>query len=109
MYGGGISISPTLQNTNPGSEALVRLNEVKFYNNTGKVGAAVHLGLFPLITEGITINVVIMNCQFISNDAQYADLLGEANSPDMIGVGSVYISNVPVDFRGSGLCISCIR
>ncbi len=62
-----------------------------------------HIGLFPLITLGISMKVTILNCSFINNSALYASLLSKEDKPHIIGMGTIYINNVPVDFQGWNL------
>jgi hypothetical protein len=101
MYGGGISLSPTLQDThgpNNGT-AVVELTGLWFTGNTGKIGAALHVGLFTLITRGFMLGVFVRNCFFHNNSAHWADLIKMSDKPHTIGAGAVYIFQVPVTFQ----------
>ena len=101
MYGGGVSISPTRQNTeNVNSTAVIKLTGLIFWNNTGKIGAALHIGLFQLITSGMKRSIAITDCSFVNNMAHFANLINMTNYPHTIGIGAVYINQMPVEFRG---------
>jgi hypothetical protein len=100
MYGGGLSISPALQNTALGKEAFFKLVRLTFDKNHGKFGAALHIRLFRLILQGIPIFLTIKDCSFLSNRVHYAEVLNKSHGPYTIGVGAVYINEVPVIFQG---------
>ena len=102
MYGGGLSLSPTLQDTrdlDSGNTAVVRLSGLFFRENTGKIGAALHVGIFTIITRGFMLDIFVKNCTFQSNSAHYADLIGKANDPHTVGTGAVYLNQVTVVFQ----------
>ena len=105
MYGGGLSISPTLQ-ANGKERAIVELRWLNFSNNTGKIGAALHVGIFPLLTVGVIMNVTVLDCSFEANSAHYADLIDSMDIPHTIGIGAVYINQVPVAFQGTVVFIN---
>ena len=96
MYGGGLSVSPTLRNTGAKEflPAVLNLTDVLFQSNIGKNGAALHLEKFALLTEGKMILVVLQGCVFMTNRVTYAKFLGEHNSPHPVGIGAVYINQV---------------
>ena len=100
MYGGGLSVSPTLQDTVIGKEAHLRLIDVDFWNNTGKLGGGLNINAFALITKGIIMKVEVTDGRFENNSVAYADLLKKTETPHTIGMGAVYINKVNVAFRG---------
>ncbi len=102
MYGGGLSVSPTLQNTGKKNfvPAVVNLKDVLFEENVGKIGAAVHLEKFALLTEGLMINVTMQDCIFTLNTVAYAEFLESHSYPHPVGVGIIYINEVPTSFKG---------
>ena len=99
MYGGGMSISPTLQG-NGVVKAVAHLTGLLFSRNTGKIGAALHVGIFPLFSLGVVMDVNMVDCSFESNNAHYADIIQKKDSPHTIGVGTVYVNQVPLIFHG---------
>ena len=100
MYGGGVSVSPTLQDTDKGNEAFLELFNVNFTYNVAKQGAALYTGISPLITEGVMMKVKVSNCSFVNNTVEYADFINLTNSPHAMGIGVVYINKVRVTFQG---------
>ena len=101
MYGGGLSVSPALQYTDIGKEAFLKLENVTFQSNFAKLGGALHISAFPLVTKGIMMNVVVSSCSFKGNSVSYADLLDKRDFPHTLGIGAVYIHQVlNVAFKG---------
>lgn len=105
MYGGGLSISPALQETDSGKgkEAIIVLYHVTFQGNIGKFGSALHVSRFHLITLGVMLDIFVHDTNFINNSVLYADLLQGESIPHTVGIGAVYINQANVIFEGSVL------
>lgn len=96
-YGGGISISPALQQSDK-SIVMIWISECAFFSNYAKIGSAIHISLFSLIPQGSLPHIIVRNCTF-----KYNFLVGllAAKNPLELGVGSVYVNEVPVQFEDS--------
>ena len=97
--GGGLSISPTLQDTKLDQVAFVNISDCHFSNNTARLGAAVEIAKFSLIIKGHMLHAQFTNCDFRYNTIHYLN----ATSPYQTGEGSVYVNKVHVHFRGDVL------
>ena len=85
LNGGGLSssLSGTINMT---------ITNCTFGSNIAQNGAAIEISLFTVVTGGL---LTIKNCAFSSNSVNYS---GSTSHP--VGNGAVYISGVPVSFRG---------
>ena len=101
--GGGLSISPTVQNVTKDQVATVFISQSNFTGNVARLGAALHVSRFAMILDGNIINVVISDCNFDSNAVNFIKYLREygGNKTDAYqpGLGAVYINQVPVAFQ----------
>ena len=94
LNGGGLSISPTPQNTIDSQLAFIQVNNSHFEQNRAKLGAAIHISRFTLILEGKLLRIQLIACNMTNNSVDYYNgHIYEA------GVGAVYVSGVPVEFR----------
>ena len=103
MYGGGISISPTLQNISNytwGREGSVEVKNCTFRNNSAMMGAAININKFALFSVGIMLRMVLSDLTVDSNSAFYADLINKSNTPHTEGVGALYVHQVYTTFKG---------
>ena len=66
LNGGGLSVSPALQN---GSESLGKISVTNsvFSHNRARLGAAMHISKFTVITSGYMLRPHFENCTFESN------------------------------------------
>ena len=103
LNGGGLSISPTVQYGGPDQVATIDIIESTFQNNTAKLGAAIHIDRFVMILDGHIINVNINSCEFDFNSVEYTEYIQNhffhTYSAYQIGVGVVYVNQVPVSFN----------
>ena len=90
--GGGLSISPSLQNSPESQLFSVVVEDTGFVGNHAPYGAALRIDLFGLIVDGKKPNVNITNCVFFDNTV-YAPVY---TKPVEVGLGVVYISGVDV-------------
>ena len=104
LNGGGLSISPAVQNVELNQVANVSINQSNFTNNVARLGAALHVSRFAMIPDGNILNVMVQHCTFESNSNDYIVYLQEheedynktAYQP---GLGAVYVNQVPVAFQ----------
>ena len=105
LNGGGLSISPTSQNSGSSEIATIDIIDTTFQNNFAKLGAALNIDRFVMVLDGIILTVNVENCIFHSNSVDYPkylyDRYGHNYNAYQLGVGAVYINQVPVSF-GSG-------
>ena len=99
LNGGGLSISPTLQETSPDQVAFINISDCHFYLNTARLGAAVEISRFSPIVKGHMMHIQFTNCIFKYNTIHY--LSTDSTKPYQTGVGSVYMNNANVSFRGN--------
>ena len=93
--GGGLSVM-TSRETNSSSLANVSLTGSTFSFNQAVIGAAMNAELFNLILEGHRSTLTIADCVFENNSYIHHPIM----IPHERGLGTVYISNVDVHFRG---------
>ena len=99
VNGGGLLISPTLQDTRLDQVAFVNVSDCHFHCNTARLGAAVEISKFSLVVKGHMLHAQFTNCVFKNNTLHYLN----NTLPYQKGVGSVYINEVHVHFRGDVL------
>lgn len=101
LHGGGIAVSIALQQaTNKNQLASTYLLGNHFENNTAKLGASLKVKRFGSILNGLQAEVTVEDCTFVSNTVDYTEKIGEGDTPYQTGTGTVYISEVPVWFKG---------
>lgn len=102
LNGGGLSISPTMQNVPTNLVASVKLSGNWFIENYARLGAALHIDRFTMITEGHMLTVSIEDNTFFSNSVDFArylfDRYGKTVDIYQMGVGAMYVSQVNVAF-----------
>ena len=92
--GGAISYTPAYEkNSYPITVTIV---DCYFYDNHALVGGAVHLEIHPPFEWGIVSFVIIENSTFYLNSIEYASY-----ASDGAGIGVVYSSRVPLEFRST--------
>ena len=101
LYGGGLSISPSLQNTAIENVAGIHLLANIFENNVAKIGSAISIDRFGDILVGLMVNVWVEACTFKENTNAYAKYIGKEGEPYQLGLGVLHINEVPVWFRGN--------
>ena len=115
LHGGGLSVSPALQNVSSLEYvANVDLILVNFDQNTAKVGSALDLDRFGDILVGLMIRVNVSACIFRNNSIKYAQYIGKGDVPYELGLGALHIDAVPVELHsvlledndGSGLAVT---
>ena len=104
LNGGGLSISPTVQNVNQNQITTVLISKTVFSKNHARLGAALHIDKFVMILDGLILTVVMDDCTFNSNSVNYAQYLRDRYDQTVgayqTGVGAVYVNQVPVRFNG---------
>ena len=102
MYGGGLSLSPALEDINEkfGKPTRVEIDDVIFDGNIARLGSAVHIYRAPFGTKGVMLIVTIQNAQFLNNSHCYMELLNLTGVPYTEGVGALYIQQVDIILRG---------
>ena len=100
LNGGGLSISPTLQETRLDKVAFISISDCCFQYNNARLGAAIEVTKFSLIIKGHMLHAQFTNCVVRYNHIHY---LSNTTLPYQTGVGSVYINEVHVSFRGDVL------
>ena len=99
LHGGGLSISPALQNTTSlNAVAQIDLIVVTFESNIAKLGAALDVDRFGDILVGLMVMVRVASCTFRNNSIKYAQLIGKGDTPYELGLGAVHIDAVAVYF-----------
>ena len=101
--GGGLSISPTLQNVAKLQVAEVLISNTDFLYNYARLGSALHISKFAMIPDGFMLQVTLQNCIFDYNTNDiYHFLEGKKNIPTNAyqpGFGAMYVNQVPVIFN----------
>ncbi len=101
LNGGGISISVTVQNNQ--NLGTINVVNTEFETNIAKLGSALNIDRFLQVTEGFMLTVVLCDCQFIRNTAEYTkylqEKLGIIHNAYPLGIGAVYTNQVPVVFK----------
>ena len=96
LNGGGLSISPTPQNTVDSQLGSIQVTNSTFERNMAKLGAAIHISRFTLILEGKLLTIQLIACTISGNSVDYSKgRIFEA------GIGAIYVSGTPVAFRNS--------
>ena len=104
LHGGGLSISPALQNTTSlDNVAQITLIAVSFNGNTAKLGSALNVDRFGDILVGLMVQVFLTACNFTGNSINYAQRINMANVPHQVGLGALHIDAVPVYFYQTAL------
>ena len=97
--GGGMSISPTVQNVDAHQVAKILINSTTFEKNCARLGAGLHISRFAMILDGDILQVALRNCTFNFNSIDFVNYLQRneirAYQP---GLGAVYVNQVPVVF-----------
>ncbi len=101
LAGGGLSISPSVQDTTEDNVAIVHLLVNKFEGNVAKLGSAMNVDRFGSILVGLIVIVWVESCTFKSNSIMYAQYIAQENHPYQLGLGAIHINEVPVRFNGS--------
>ena len=100
--GGGLSISPTVEDVEPSQVATVNIINTKFFNNYGRLGAALHIDRFVMIVKGYIMNINVQDCTFLSNSIKYTEYIQlhfkESFNAFQTGAGAVYVNQVPIAF-----------
>ena len=104
LNGGGLSISPTVQNVDTNHVARVFIYHSNFVENTARLGAAFHLSRFAMILDGAILNVSILDCMFKHNSNDYIKFLHKHKDKPKInayqlGLGALYVNQVPLKFQ----------
>ena len=102
LNGGGLSIVPTSQNSGASQIATIDIIETTFQQNYAKLGAALNIDRFVMVLDGTVLTVNVENCIFDSNSVDYPQYLhdryGYNYNAYQLGVGAVYVNQVPVSF-----------
>ena len=100
--GGGLSISPTVENVQPNQVATVNITDTTFIGNYGRLGAALHIDRFVMIVEGYIMKVFVQDCTFHNNSVEYTEYIrthfGVSYNAFQTGAGAVYVNQVPISF-----------
>ena len=97
-FGGALSLKPARQPTVDGSTYklnVLELRKCQFENNVGRIGAALDLSLFHPSINGKHLRPLLSSCMFKNNQAINSE------SGGLIGVGTVYVDSLPVNFSGN--------
>ena len=101
LNGGGISITVTAQNNQ--KMGPIGIVNTEFEANIAKLGSALNIDRFLPVTEGFMLTVVLCDCLFIRNTAEYTKYLqekqGSIYNAYSVGIGAVYTNQVPVVFK----------
>ena len=106
LDGAGISVSWALQNSNQAQVALIHILNSYFVANIAKLGIAIHVNQFWMLTKGLMPIVWIESCHFDSNLDIYYMVPGSLSDdydaiPYPTSLGVVYVTSTNVWFRGN--------
>ena len=115
LNGGGLSVSATPQAniTNAKQLSWITIMNTSFTLNIGRLGSAIHVDRFQLITTGQILNITIEDCRFLNNSVKF--LPSNYTGAYQIGIGTIFVHNVPMYFlhsvnfvnnTGSGLAVA---
>lgn len=97
-FGGGVSFFTFREHKNDSVTGVT--NRIEFHTcnwdgNVARLGAAMDLSLWHMITNGSITQPILQDCNFTNNTVEYTKLIGTA-----VGVGTVYSDSVPIAFSG---------
>ena len=92
LQGGAIFIS--LPRQNGGQYTEISVSHCSFDGNRAQLGAALYVGIYPAINEGIVPQVVFDSCSFVNNSIEYHN-----GTIHTVGIGTIYVNEVPVTFQ----------
>ena len=114
LNGGGLSVSATPQKNivNANQLSLITITDTNFTRNSARLGSAVHIDRFQLILVGQVLDINVTRCSFSENSINF--LPPNYDGAYQVGVGTVFVHNVPIHFvesatftnnTGSGLAV----
>ena len=92
LSGGGVLFSISRQLS---QQLRIVISHTSFMSNRAEVGSALTQVLFSIFSHGQTPQVNIVGCTFLNNSMLYAN-----HTIHFVGIGVVYIRNLPTVFRG---------
>ena len=96
LEGGAISFSIAHQGRSHSTQLTnITVSMCTFESNYARLGSAVGVFLLPLFYQGFLSQVVFEDCEFQNNSIMYTN-----RSMHVSGMGTLYISEVPVLLRG---------
>ena len=103
LYGAGVSVSWALQNALVDQLVKIRILNSLFQSNMAKLGSAIHVDQFWMISQGLEPVVWIENAVFDNNTDQYFRVLQHSSiiDPLQVGYGVVCVTSSNVWFRGN--------
>jgi hypothetical protein len=100
LDGAGLSVVWSLQRVPLEQVLHIHILRSSFRNNIAKLGAAIHIDQFWLVSQGQWATVWIESCQFDRNSLEYWLRVGDGK-PFQLGLGVVLITESTVWFRNS--------
>ena len=91
-YGGGVSIEPALQDTKK-EVATFSFVRCTFHNNFARLGSAVYIASFSLITNG-SLPIINFNQVEVTSNTIFSD-----SASHYYGYGTFYVNGVPANFK----------
>ena len=104
LNGGGVSISVARQNTSTDKLAQINIDDCVFFQNTARLGSAVHVDSFALILVGLIADVHVARPYIEDNNADFLKFLPIEDYeylPMQAGLGAIYVHEVNIMFHES--------
>ena len=98
LHGGGLAASLAYQLASEGHLGSIYLLNDTFEENVAKLGSAANFDRFSSISKGFVADVQVEDCSFINNNVEYAENIGEGDSPYQTGIGAVHVDEVKSQF-----------
>ena len=97
LEGGALSIAVAHQDkSHPHQVTTITVSQCTFQSNVGRIGSAADISFYQFFIEGYLPHVLLFNCTFVDNSVNYTQEMVH-----MVGMGTVYVNRVPVDFGGT--------
>ena len=95
--GGALLIAVARQGkSHPSQVTKISVIRSTFQSNYGRIGSAADIRLHPFFIEGYLSRILLTSCVFLDNSVEYTSKMAH-----FVGIGAVYVSGLPVDFKSS--------
>ena len=95
-WGGGVSYRTSPEQKVFAATNIISFTGCTFDHNKARLGSAVDLTVWHGLPVGAYSEIVFNSCHFLKNSVSYSD-----KHSRLIGKGTVYVDNLPVEFIGS--------
>ena len=94
-FGGGMSVYMPRETGEINPTNSILFTQSSWTSNIAWLGSAILMGLWREVTNGVTIQPMLLNCIFRNNSVEYSALSG-----DNVGIGTIYTDSVDLMFAG---------